>query len=411
MVTFSMAANGAEKMLVGTVCALSEVFKMRLGWFEHGFSRHSLGSALALTALLGGCSTSNEGNVTTPPPPKMFQAAPAPTGGGGSGGSGGGPSVIPKGNLEVIPSTGCGKPPPAGQVQSIPDSRTGYTEYFVTQTGANLVATDPTTAGERQYFVRLPADYDQAKPYRIVYVGQGCGALRAGRTNTYALFDTKYGGTDDAIYVGVSVPDNDRNPGCYDNNSGPESQEWEAFDLMHTAIEASFCVDNNRIFVAGYSTGGWLSNMWGCYFGGVKPDRKFAPDWAIRGHVNVTGSLPPNQPVPCNGPSAGLWIHDSLDKSNLIATNIAALELNLTTNGCTGNYKDGPKEPWSVTAGGAIPGLAGDVCQEYTGCSEDMRKNYPLVFCTTNGEGHGDQPKNAIPAFTQFFDLLNPAQQ
>lgn len=402
-----MAAGGTAKTLANTVCALSEVFKMRSSWFELGVSRHFLDCAvLSLTALLGACSVNNEGNVTPEPPRTTPQAA--NTGGSnGTGGSGtGGGSVIPSGNLEVIRSTGCGMPPPAGQVQSIPDSRTGYTEYFVTQTGANLVATNPARAGERQYFVRLPADYDPETAYRIVYVGQGCGALRAGRTNTYALFDSKYGGTDQAIYVGLSVPDNDANPGCYDNNSGPESQEWEAFDLIHTAIEKAFCVDNNRIYVAGYSTGGWLSNMWGCYFGGVKPDRKFAPNWAIRGHVNVTGSLPPNQPVPCGGPSAGLWIHDSLDKSNLIGTNIAALELSLETHGCEGSYEDGPKEPWAPA--NDIPGLAGGVCQEYTGCSPEMRKNYPLVFCTTNGEGHGDQPKNAIPAFTKFFDLLNP---
>jgi hypothetical protein len=362
------------------------------------------------SAALFGCSTSNEGNVPLQPPPTVFMSKSS-----GSGGSGGGGSVIPSGGAntgdatdvdKVNPSTGCGKPPPAGQEQSIVGSRTGYTEYHVTQTGANLGTTDPTRAGDRQYFVRLPPDYNPDVPYRVVYVGQGCGALHAGKTNTYALFDERCGGSEQAVYVGLSVPDNDANPGCYDNNSGEQSQEWEAFDLIHTQVEGNFCVDNNRVYVAGYSTGGWLSNMWGCYFGGIPdPPRKFSPKWAIRGHVNVTGSLPPNQPKPCNGPGAGLWIHDSLDTSNRIATNIAALNLSLESNGCTGNYADGPKEPWAP--GEAIPGLAG-LCQEYTGCDAETRRKYPLVFCTTSGLGHSDQPKNAIPAFTTFFDQLNP---
>jgi hypothetical protein len=387
-----------------------------------------LPAALALALL--GCSEDNEGNVTAPPPPFVVM-----TGSGGSSSTGsagmkatGGSSVVPTGGVgsggpsdvdKPWPSTGCGKPPP-GPITTIPGSRTGYVEYHVTQTGENLTSTPETgNAGERQFFVRVPADYDENRPYRIVYIGQGCGAQHAGKTNTYPLFNEAQGGTEQAIYVGVSVPDNAVNPGCYDNNTGPKSQEWEAFDLMHSLIESTYCVDNNRIFVAGYSTGGWLSNMWGCYFGGTpsppldQPDldaglteRKFSPKWAVRGHANVTGSLPPNQPVPCNGPGAGIWIHDALDKSNLIETNIKGLELSLKTNGCTGNYKEGPKKPWEPAE--QIPGLQGGICQEYTGCPADVAAKYPLVFCTTSGLGHADQASSAIPAFTAFFNLMDP---
>jgi hypothetical protein len=246
-----------------------------------------------------------------------------------------------------------------------------------------------------------------AKPYRVVYIGQGCGANRAAKNNTYPLFIEAQGGTEQAVYVAVSVPDNDANPGCYDNNSGPQSQEWEAFELMHTLVEGTFCVDNNQIFVTGYSTGGWLANMWGCYFGGVPdPPRKFAPNWAIRGHAAVTGSLPPNQPRPCSGKSAGFWLHDAGDTGNRIATNIAAINLTLETNGCMGNYEDGPKKPWAPAAD--IAGLQGEICQEYTGCPAEVAAKYPIVFCTTNGLGHGDQSTSAIPAITKFFDLMKP---
>jgi hypothetical protein len=159
--------------------------------------------------------------------------------------------------------------------------------------------------------------------------------------------------------------------------------------------------------------------MWGCYFGGIpsppldrtpgdmgRQERKFSPKWAVRGHARVTGSLPSNQPQPCNGPSAGIWIHDSTDPSNLIETNIRALNLFLATNGCTGNYADGPKQPWQPAE--SIPTLAGGMCQEYTGCNPEVARKYPLVFCTTSGRGHAEQGVSAIPAFTKFFDLLAP---
>lgn len=385
-------------------------------------------TSVLLGALLG-CSENNEGNVRVAPPASTLMASGGssviPSGGSSSGGSGGVPSSSgagPGSSMDLDkpwPSSGCGKDPPANQVDTVPGSRTGYTEFEVQQTGATLGADQPTKALPRQYFVRLPFDYDSSKPYRVVYIGQGCGAQRAGKTATYPLFDEDQGGTEQAIYVGVSVPDDSSNPGCFDNNSGPESQEWEAFDLIHTMVESTYCVDNNRIFVAGYSTGGWLANMWGCYFGGTpsppldktpgdmgRAERKFSPKWAMRGRANVTGSLPPNQPQPCNGPGAGIWIHDATDPSNLIATNIKALELALATNGCTGSYMDGPKEPWAPAE--QIPGFSGGICQQYTGCSPEVTKQYPLIFCTTSGKGHGDQSVSAIPAFTKFFDLMNP---
>ena len=62
------------------------------------------------------------------------------------------------------------------------------------------------------------------------------------------------------------IPTDMVNQDCYDNNAGPASQEWEAFELFHTVVDANYCVDNDNVYVSGYSTGGWLSNMWGCYF-------------------------------------------------------------------------------------------------------------------------------------------------
>lgn len=341
----------------------------------------------------------------------------AGAGGSEAGGSSGGGSDDVN---AVLPSSGCGRPLPAEQVMTVPRLPEGYTAFVVNQTGATLGADQPTAAGERQFFVRVPVDYDPNRAYRVVYVGQGCGGRRSADTRTLPLFDEQQGGSEQAVYVAVSIPDNDANNECYDNNRGPESQEWEAFQLIHDFVESTYCVDNHRIFVGGYSSGAWLANMWGCYFAGTssppldEPDvaagrseRKFAPRWAVRGRAAIAGRLPMNQPLPCNGPSAGLWIHSDIDVGTPIGGNIGALEAALAANGCTGNYADGPKEPWP--AGEAIQGFEG-LCQRYTGCPADIQRDYPLVFCTTHTPAQaGPQPQLTVPAFTAFFDSMAPA--
>jgi hypothetical protein len=50
--------------------------------------------------------------------------------------------------------------------------------------------------------------------------------------------------------------------------------------------------------------------------------------------------------------------------------------------------------------------LLGTLCKQFTGCPAD----YPVVFCTTQGLGKGDQNQRATLAFTLFFDQMNAAQ-
>jgi hypothetical protein len=392
-----------------------------------------LGSGILVSLLLVGCgghtwqsyggsSDSGAGGSTGLVSPGMSGkggSSASSFGGAASLGGGSAQAGSPATERAGLPSSGCGKPLPPYQVTTIPGARVGYTEFHVLQTGATLDADNPNDAGDRQFFVRVPVDYDPTHPYRVVYVGQGCGEQRAGDRRTYELFNEPMGGYEEAVYVALSVPDNGANPGCYDNNSGAGSQEWEAFDLIHTVVESTYCVDNDRIYVAGYSTGGWLANMWGCYFAGTPsppldlPDveagrmqRKFAPRWAVRGHVAAHGQLPPDQPEPCNGPSAGLWLRTKLEAGAQLDSTGAAVNLALKTNGCTGDFSTGPKQAWPLADD--IPGLGGGVCQQYTGCPPDVMERYPIVFCDTQGFEQTDMSRVVIPASTRFFEAVDP---
>lgn len=305
-------------------------------------------------------------------------------------------------------SSGCGLPPPTS-----PGQRAGYNAFFVNQTGETLDGRDPSKAGEREFFVRLPPDYDPSVPYRVVYVLQGCGALRAGDRSGYPLFDEELGGFEQAIYVALSVPDHTDLEGCYDHASGGASQEWEAFALVHEVVDQSYCVDNNRIYSVGFDSGATLSNMWGCYFAGIpSPPRKFAPRWALRGHVAVGGYRQVNIPMPCNGPSAGLWIHDTEDVVNTYDRSTAALYVSLVSNGCEATneprdelpYDFEPRTTW--LPGDDIAGFEPGACQRYTGCDAQTLADHPLVFCSTEGRGHDPQTALAVRTITTFFDAV-----
>jgi polyhydroxybutyrate depolymerase len=317
-------------------------------------------------------------------------AAGTTTSAGAGGMSGvGGPNDL----SSVWKSSGCGKALPATQVKTVPGSRTGYTEYHVKQTGVTIGADQPDKAVDRQFFVRVPVDYDPNKAYRVVYIYQGCSAnANEGNTATLPLFNEQQGGTEQAVYVAVSLPPNHPNNNCYDNRAGTISQEWEAFQEFHDKVESTYCVDNNRIFVSGYSSGGWISNMFSCYFGGIPdPARKFLPKYAVRARAAVSGGLIPDNMPKCNGAVGAFYIHDAGDTTNVIAGSYLGRDNTLMQDGCVGSAT----APWAGSP---------DVCVQYTACP----KEHPVVFCTTNGQGHNDQSNRAIPGFKKFFDMMNP---
>jgi len=304
-------------------------------------------------------------------------AGAAPSGGGGAGGAGG-----PK------PTTGCGKDP--GQALG------PWQVYTVPLDGQTLG--NPHQHTEREIFVRLPQDYDPMTPYRIVYIGVGCSAPD-GASAAYPLWEQGQGGDPQAIYVAMSLPDPSTNNNCYDNRAGVNSIEWESLDHDHAFVSDRFCIDNDKVFMGGYSSGSWIANMFSCYFGGIpNPPRKFLPNVALRGVMSVAGCWIEGNP-PCNGPVGGLWIHDEGDTvPNAYACAQEQRDRLLMQNGCTGGA-DGPTEEW----GGDF--FNAGTCLKYTACPAE----YPVIFCSTTGRGHGSQNDNAVAGFSQFASDIEAA--
>jgi hypothetical protein len=320
---------------------------------------------------------------------------------GGSAGA----APDPRTHVDVVwPGAGCGRPLPDDQPMTVPGTPRGYKQYTVMGTGANLTETnDPAKIGPRTFWVRVPSDYDPNHAYRVVYIGQGCGPTESADNDTFQLYreGAGVGGNEEVIYVALDIPADGANVDCYDNVSGPESQEWEAFQLFEQVVDANYCTDLNRIYVAGYSTGGALANQWGCYFAGwPTPPRKFAPNYHIRGQAVAAGFEPDNQP-PCSGPVAAIWLHDSLAAGNPIAGDETALARVGRVDGCDASYdKAEVQAPWNPDPI-QFPAL-GNICKTFTSCPSSD----PVVFCTTTGIGQTDNHNQAIPAFNLFFDQV-----
>jgi hypothetical protein len=281
-------------------------------------------------------------------------------------------SLDPRVNVDLVwKGAGCGKPAP-----TTAPVVAGFSAYHVMTTGVTL---DDTIAPafDQKFWVRVPKTYDVNRAYRTVYLFPGCSANAY--LTTYPLYDETKGGSDDAIYIAVEADINQRN--CFDNDSGPASREWEAFALMHQVVDAAYCVDGNRVFAVGYAGGGTMASDFGCVFGGMPtPPRKLAPNTHIRGAGDVAGVT---YNFPCSGPAAGLWIGISDGPRYAVLT-----------NGCSGS----PTVPW-----GSTPAIS-SACVRYTECP----RQYPVINCATPGQGNSSQESLAIPAFTEFFKLMDP---
>lgn len=276
------------------------------------------------------------------------------------------------------------------------------------------VACEPDNARDRIYYVRLPPSYDPNRAYPTIYLGQGCNPPQdlLSTRSVYPmetvtdpdaiLIEMQQGLYNKAEYSDATCTDPSNFDGgstdlchyCFDDGAGsttPDSVEYGYFDLLHKAIENDFCVDTDRQFYAGYSSGGWMAHELGCQF----------PD-VLRAQGSVSGGLPPviNSCVKqcVDHPIAAFLIHDATDMSNSYAGSVQALQRLLAANNCRGGLTmaTAPNEPYEIKG---VPKNANFSCVRYTGCPSD----YPIVFCTSRGRNHDSQASVAVPGFWQFF--------
>jgi polyhydroxybutyrate depolymerase len=288
-------------------------------------------------------------------------------GGGAGGGSAGGGAGSAAGSGGSAGAGAGGAGPTgssAGCTMAPAQALNSYVRHDIMVPG--LDATLTAMYSSRNYYLRLPTAYDPKHSYPTVFLGPGCGG------NGQSVLPIQNASMGNAILVGLSPVGQ-----CFKTN-GASSPENQFFDAVLKEVEASSCVDKGRVFVAGFSSGSWLSNQLGCLRAGI-----------LRGQGNATGGLPGGMPT-CAGPLAAMLAHDTTDTANVIAGGMAARDRILKINGCTGTatvpYDAGTPSP----------------CVSYTGCPAA----YPVVWCQTTGKGHSDQIPISTTGFWKFWSSL-----
>jgi hypothetical protein len=276
------------------------------------------------------------------------------------------------------PSAGCGKLAPDG------DNEGGFTKHDIAVTGVDpkFIEEHPSNPGNnggytytmRSYHVKLPAGYDPSKPYAVTFGGGGCG-------NTSG--DSGKGGGQQAsgitaIKVGLSYVYS--GGACFEDGYA-NTPEVAYFDAVMADINAKYCVNQEKVFVGGYSSGAWEAVTLGLARGGV-----------IRGIATGAGGLRKERPMPSGIPMAAILLTGQGDETNPIdgptGSALARDEI-LKTNQCVGTA--------------TMPFAPDGDCVQYTGCPAP----FPVVWCTPAG-GHTGGDAEHWAAVGAFWDMLPP---
>ncbi|HYJ09203.1 MAG TPA: hypothetical protein VEX18_09335 [Polyangiaceae bacterium] len=240
-----------------------------------------------------------------------------------------------KPSVGAKPSKGCGKPAgPVGERQVAVGSQTGL------------------------YIVSLPKAYDPAKAYPL-------GFAFHGRTRSHKdCQQADCGGfqqamSEEAVLVYMQSL---REPG--DAGSGWErpaerASNLQFFELVLGQLEADYCVDEQRIFLAGSSSGGNFANLLGCLHG----DRFLAI-------APVSGSL--KDPPSCVGAPAALVIHGIDDSHITLDRGEQARENYRRRSGCSEATTPPLSEMHAQvrSARDQKPSVETLACVDYAGCAK-----------------------------------------
>ena len=206
-------------------------------------------------------------------------------------------STGPKGK-----SAGCGKPAASG------DTPGRFVRRDITVTGVDP-AVKPATAGgswtNRVYYLDLPTGYDPSKAYPLLFGGSGCGGALTTNGNNGG-FPVLPANNNQAIQIGLSYVWPQGGGACF-HDGVANTPDLPYFDSVLKEIEENYCVDRGKVFVGGFSSGGWLAYTLGLARGGI-----------IRGISPAAGGLRPeaNRPPASNQPIAALLLTGANDTDN-----------------------------------------------------------------------------------------------
>lgn len=273
---------------------------------------------------------------------------------GGESGIGGTPELPEIDIHTVIPSAGCGQDAFAAEGD------------WIDQPALDI------NGQQRSWAVRFPDNYERDRAYPITFEFHGCGS----KTNNVPMENVA---GSEAIHVrGASIANCWHDLATGEVTNDTESVDLAFFDAMLGEMKERSCVDENRVFGVGYSSGAWLITIMAC-----KRADAFRAVGTIAGadwvHMNDLDA-----PTCAEGNVAQMYISDTGDTgSNRWANHVSAQDRLVAANAC---------------APGSEVQVEPSPCVRFQDCGD-----YPVQRCITSGNGHGRQDGYAPGAFWSFF--------
>jgi len=275
---------------------------------------------------------------------------------GSSGHTGGSAGGGTSGGGGASPSAGCGMSAPASM------------RYTIDVSGMS-----------REYILSVPSNYDPSHPYVLIFAWHpwGGSAQQTAGTGNSGYYGLKGSSNNQAILVAPEGLDFGGNGLGWGNTNG---QDIAFLQAMLALFKSEMCIDQNRIFSAGFSFGGMMSNAVGC--AGLA--RAIAP---MAGNSTVSGCVSGTKPV------AYMGFHGTHDSVVDISGGRTARDVFVKRNGCSSTTV--PSSPsW---CDGLATNYQPCTCVDYQGCMP----GYPVTWCEYNAD-HQAAP-NSGPTLWNFF--------
>jgi polyhydroxybutyrate depolymerase len=233
------------------------------------------------------------------------------------------------------------------------------------------------------YVLSIPGNYNPDTPYPV-------GFAFHGRGNTGPQCQTRdcLGFQSVMKDVAVLVYMTSLNGTGWEHVGAPNDEREinvAFFSAVRQKINDSYCVNDNRVFVAGTSSGASFTNILSCRFG----DKLLAAA-PVAGAASVQN---------CKGPVAALVIHGYKDSHVLFTEGEAERDFHLMQNHCTSTAVP----PVSQIHASVVATPESHQCSSYQGCDPA----FPVTWCE-HSEGGYDGTTHGWPTFggQQIWDFV-----
>ena len=255
------------------------------------------------------------------------------------------------------PSKGCGTTSKLQKTRSVENG-----DRFEMRVGSD----------NREYFITLPKNYDNKKPYKLLFAMHCMGSNAEDFVHHSPDYDHP------SPYYGQQKLDTEGNYIFVAPRGDTDGMPWSMnsdkdhvfIDQLLTTLEENYCIDTSRVFMTGFSFGAMVTNS----IAQDMQDRLRAV--AVYATADKNIYLPQNKGLPI----AWMAVHGKNDGTceyNLALT--SALPRILKNNGkpdANGNFTDASAEKPKEVGG------TGHLCYDFTTVDE----RFPVKFCSWNGQ-------------------------